>query len=485
MALFGFGKDKQKDEANPVVMAYLEDAQMIKSPAMLLDAHKNEIPCSISAIQEDAGLLHLHLNANLFAEKGSKIHFILIMDNMRIMGASKINEVRPGNAVIDIPESFEIYERRKKQRAKINPREGTTCTLLTGLFDGIGITGLVENISETGARMKVENAIEIKTEKKFSISSRTLKVGQIFPIVKISKIPHCIVTIECGGKAVYTEATVGNFYIGLSFEEFKSEYARIIETFVSSRNSPPPTALPPRVRRQKESNLVDPGSKPTKETVATEESESTSKASPESKPSESKPSESKSKSSPESKPPESSENKAINAPSSKDVAPAESKPATANETTQTVAPVEETAPALKRPAPTPLQKLKRKARTVVLCGTDEKTLNPLEKIFHEEGYGKILRPQNLDELIESAPQGGTGIILLHLNMPVENCIAVASTILTHISDPIPLVVISENGQITVGATLDAQKAGISLLLTGPLKIDDALFNKVEELMGIG
>jgi len=477
MALFGSGKDKQKNQANPIVMAYLEDAQMIKSPAMLLDSHKNEIPCNIVAIQEDSNQLHLQLHANLFADKGTKVGFIVIIDNMRILGSSKIQEVRPGSAIIDIPDSFELHERRKKQRAKVNPREGTTATLLSGLFDGIGITGLIENMSETGLRVKVEKAIEIKTEKKITVSSRTLKVGQIFPIVKISKIPQCIATIECGGKVVYIEVTNGVSYIGLSFEELKSEYVRIIEKFVSNRNSPPPTSLPPRVRKQKETIRVDPVSQPSK---GGSESEEETEAGAKSKTASSKSAHEPAK-----------EDSAKTPPSN--AAAAEKKPETDHETPQ---PQQQAQPQSqpnaapsqshsKRPEPTPLQKLKRRTRTILLFGTEDDTLDQLEKTFQEEGYAKVVRPQSLDEIFESAPQGGAGILLLNLNMPVENCIDIAISILAHISDPIPIVLIPESGQITVGAHLDAQKAGISLLLPGPLKVDDALFSKMEELMGIG
>jgi|GEM_PF-425113 len=486
MALFGSSKEKQKHMANPIVMAYLEDAQMIKSPAMLIDSHKNEIPCNISMIQEESNQLHLILHANLFADKGVKVAFVVVIDNMRIMGSSKIQEVRPGNAIIDIPDSFELSERRKKQRAKVNPREGTTATLLSGLFDGIGITGLIENLSETGFRVKVEKAIEIKSEKKISISSRNLKVGQIFPIVKISKIPQTIATIECGGKVIYIEVTNGVSYIGFSFEELKSEFVRVLEKFVSNRNSPPPTSLPPRMRKQKETTLVDPVSKTSKDgEELPEESELTGKSKNVA-----------SKSTHESAKEEKKEEKqeaAKSSPSSGDTAPAEKKPET-QETSHTQsqsqsqpqpsAPTGQTSHAAKRPEPTPLQKLKRRTRTIILFGEDD-TLDHLEKTFQSEGYAKVIRPQSLDEIFESAPQGGAGILLLSLGMPVENCIDIASSILAHIADPIPIVVIPEEGQITVGATLDAQKAGISMLLPGPLKVDDALFNKMEELMGIG
>ena len=483
MSLFGLGKDKQKEEANPSVMAYIEDAMMLKSPAMIIDGRKNEIPCGIMSLQEPSGTLQLQLHANLLAEKGSKVTFIIVIDNMRIGGTSKLHEVKPGNAVIDIPDSFEIMERRKKQRARVNPREGTTCTILSGLFDGIGITGLAENLSETGARVKVENALEIKTEKKINVTGRTLPTGQIFPIVKITKIPRVVVTLECGGKLIYTQVTGGSSYIGVSFEEMKSEFARTIDNFVSGRSSPMPTSLPPRARRQREApvDMESKHSASKKEEDAKEggkkeakEAKSTADASKHSEPSH------KSAPAPEAKPsPAHVPDEAVAQAHAVTETAAEAKAATPPDSHADGAPND-----LKRPAPTPLQKLKRKARTVVLFGTEEETITRLEEILHEEGYGKVICPQGMEELLESAPQNGAGIILLDMNLPFEQCLAIAGSILSYVPDKLPLIMVSESSQINVGATLDAQKAGVSLLLPRPLKIDNALFNKLEELMGI-
>jgi c-di-GMP-binding flagellar brake protein YcgR len=470
MAIFGLGKDSKKDGGDPTVMAYLEDALRLKAPAMLIDPHKNELPCNIGSIREEEGTMNLQLHANLLAEKGAKVGFVVIVDNMRIYGTSKLQEVKPGHAAIDFPGSFELSERRKKQRAKVNPREGTTATLLSGLFDGIGITGLVDNISEGGVRVRVENAIEIKTEKKISITSRTLRTGQIFPIVKIAKIPRCIVTIECGGRVIYTEVNSGVTYIGLAFEEFKSEYAKAIESFVSGRSSPPPTSLPPRARRAKEEFIEVGGHADAhagKEDGADKEKEGKEKDSKEKEPKEGKHKDEHWDAPPPAPEPDPAQ-QAQGQPAALAAVPPQS---------------EQTGPS-GRPGPSPLQKLKRKTKTIVLCGTDEDLVSSLEKLFQHEGYGKVACPNGLDEIIGVAPPGGAGLIVLALDIPFENCLGLAGAIQAQIPDPTPMVLISDGIPPGVGAAHDAQGAGISLLLPKAAKIDDAVFNKLEELMGI-
>ncbi|MCL1908585.1 MAG: hypothetical protein FWG12_04365 [Holophagaceae bacterium] len=492
MALFSFGKDKQKEESDPTVLAYLEDAQRTKCPAMIIGNHKNEIPCSIVSIQEGAGTLQLQLHANLIAEKGTKITFIIIIDNMRIGGASKIHEAKPSGAVIDIPASLELMERRKKQRAKINPREGTTCILLSGLFDGIGITGLVENMSENGARIKVEKALEVQTEKPIKVTSRNVQNGQIFPILKISKIPRCVATLEGAAKLVYSEVTNGTTYIGISFEEMKSEFARLISNFVTSRTTPAPNSLPPRSRRSfaEPAGLTDSGARGERESIEPKdapEGKDTRVAPPaipatvdSAPPSDTVGVSTSTLPSPEGEQKVDGEDE-IQVDNVPEI-DGDSAIIADNEEPEEIEETEETINLPTRPVPTPLQRLKRKARTIVLFGHDEEML---VKALIAEGYGRVECPESMDELIESIPPAGTGLLLLDLDMPLDECLTIASGFLSQLPTPPPVILISENNKVGVGDNLDAQRMGISLLLPRPLKINDALFNKMEELMGIG
>ena len=457
MALFGFSKDKPKDGgADPTVMAYLEDAMRVKSPAMLLDPRKNEIPCSIQSINEQEGTMQLILRANLLAEKGAKISIVVIVDNMRIGGASKLHEVKPGSAVVDIPASFELMERRKKQRAKINPREGTTCMLVSGLFDGIGISGFPENMSENGARVKVEKALEVKTEKPISVTSRNVQTGQIFPIMKLNKIPKVVATLEGAAKVVYMEVASGTTYLGISFEEMKSEFMRAIGTFVTSRTTPPPNSLPPRARR----SAVEMDGK---SSVGFSPGQGDSKAAPQDDKHKAAASE------PAAAPPPTSS--PSSQPAAAQVTSAQAENVAANSTNE-----------FGRPAPTPLQKLKRKGKTIILFGTDDQTL---VKTLQAEGYGKVACPESMESLLEVIQQPGAGLLLMDLEMLLDNCLAIAASILGQLSEPVPVILVSENTQVGVRDTLDAQKAGISLVLPRPLKIDNELFNKIEQFTSLG
>jgi FixJ family two-component response regulator len=137
-----------------------------------------------------------------------------------------------------------------------------------------------------------------------------------------------------------------------------------------------------------------------------------------------------------------------------------------------------------RPAPTPLQKIKRRGRSIVLFGTDDETSSKLETLLLAEGYGKVSCPQSMEELLDCAPVGGAGVILLDLDMPFEQCLTIAGSVLAHIEDETPLVLVTSDLQLGVEAVLDAQNVGISAILPKPLKIDDSFFNKLEDVMGI-
>jgi FixJ family two-component response regulator len=106
----------------------------------------------------------------------------------------------------------------------------------------------------------------------------------------------------------------------------------------------------------------------------------------------------------------------------------------------------------------------------------------LAKLLQEDGYGKVVCPDSMEGLLESIPTGGAGLLLLDLDMPFDNCLAIAGSILDHSPDPIPMILISEDKQVGVGRSNDAQAIGISVLLPRPLKIDDALFSKIDELL---
>ena len=72
MALFGFGKDKREAGTSDLVMAYLEDAQRVRSPFLVKDARKVEFSAVIQGLNEEAGTLNFQINGPFSGEKASR-----------------------------------------------------------------------------------------------------------------------------------------------------------------------------------------------------------------------------------------------------------------------------------------------------------------------------------------------------------------------------------------------------------------------------
>lgn len=165
MALFSFGKDRKEGGSSELVLAYLEDAQRVRTPFLLKDKRKVDVPATLQGLDEEAGTLTFQATGGTF-EKGAKADFLFMLENLRLGGVLRVSEVRSNGVVAELPEELELLERRKLPRARLNPKEGANVTALTNLFEGVGVNGIMESISEGGCRVRVEKALNIKDEKR-------------------------------------------------------------------------------------------------------------------------------------------------------------------------------------------------------------------------------------------------------------------------------------------------------------------------------
>ena len=163
MALFGFGKEKKEGGSSELVLAYLEDAQRVRTPFLLKDKRKVDIQATIQGLDEEACALSFQTSGGTF-EKGARIEFLFMQESLRLGGSTRVSDVRSSVVVLEIPDELELMERRKLPRARLNPKEGANVTALTNLFEGVGVNGVMESISEGGCRIRVEKAINLKDE---------------------------------------------------------------------------------------------------------------------------------------------------------------------------------------------------------------------------------------------------------------------------------------------------------------------------------
>jgi CheY-like chemotaxis protein len=335
-------------------------------------------------------------------------------------------------------------ERRKQPRARLNPKEGATVTALTGLFEGIGVNGVLESISESGCRLRVEKALNLKDEKRLHLGTALLSPGQPFMLLKLNKVPKCPAVMELSGKLAYLSDTSGGLAMAIIFEKPRADFASAIRALVSSRASAVPTSVPPKARRKAPSTdpsmLGGPGPRAGR-TRGEEES----------------------------------------ATQEKDTAPAPeafpveetSKPRAAPET-----PVEKVSDPPRNPA---LLRLKKRARTVVLL-TSAGYGALLKGYLQDEGYGQVILAANPQELANALALSGIALVVIDSSAPILESLEMVAQLHEANPDLPPFILAAED--VSRALVMAAHRSGVSQLLVKPYPLDETFSALLEQQMGL-
>lgn len=410
MSLFGFGKEKALEQAGTLVLAYLEDALRVKSP-FLLKSGKNGPSATLHSVNEDAGTFRLSPGGPLAAGKGELLEFILIHDGLRMGGTAPVVESRPGVLVLQLPEALVLKERRRSSRARFNLKEGATLNAFQDLFEGVGISGSLENVSESGFRVWVEKAISISTEKSLILGTTLVPPGQIFKVIRLTKIPKCPALIETVGKAVYLAFTEEGLVMGFTFDKLSAEAAGALQGLITSRTSPIPNALPFKARR------------PKKEV------------------------------------PTVSENSEVETPLNPAPGPK----------VQEAPPSSEAHPVPDRHAA--LLRLKKMSRTLVIY-SPASAIGLLRRFLTEHGFGRIQVTLTLESLLDELRRPNLGALFIDWDGSTEEAIELMK-LLTHAFEDLPPVVLAAR-QVTESLVVQAGEAGMAHLMVKPYACDEAL-----------
>ena len=437
MAIFGQKKPRPEGGSDQV-LAYLEEAQRLRVPITVLASQGREIPASLSMVSDDR--VTLALQGPLMMERGASLSLLFILDGLRLKAPTTLLDLKPGSAVVEVPEALALAERRKKPRARLNAREGATATALTGLFDGIGVSGPIENISEGGLRLRVERAMDAKTQRKLHPGPNLYSVGQPLMLVKLSKLPKCP-PLELSGTVAYLEADSGGLCIGIAFEPGKEGLLAPVRSLVASRASAIPSTLPPKARRSQEEPAADPESREEVPLLAEPRAARVDPvpAAPEPRP--------------PAPPPE----------------PEVAEPATAPEG-------HDRSQALLR--------VKKRSRCVLLAMPTGPERDALSAFLVEEGYGRVLLAATLTELLEALEgPGGVHLVLVDGGVAELQGLALVSLLNQRpVEDP-PPVILAE-AVVDTELVLGAQETGVAQILVKPYEPDADLGRMIETHLGL-
>jgi CheY-like chemotaxis protein/c-di-GMP-binding flagellar brake protein YcgR len=438
VALFGFGKEKRESGSSELVLAYLEDAQRVRTPFLLKDKRKVDVQATVQGVDEDAGTVSFQVTGGIF-EKGARLEFLFIQENLRMGGATRISEARSGIVVAELPDELELMERRKQPRARLNPKEGANLTALTNLFEGVGVNGAMENLSEGGCRVRVEKALNIKDEKRLPLGTALLPKGQAFMVLKLNKVPKCPSVMEITGKVAYLDDSGGGLALGVEFDKLRGDYASAIKGLVSSRTGSIPSSVPAKARRK----------------AIAESSPSAGEELDRSRPAPARPAP------PEARPA---------APRAEAPAPAPEAPAAAPDPEPPAPP--------RNPA---LLRLKKRTRTVVVMAPPAYG-QLLRDFLMEDGYGRVLLASTPEELAGGIRQPNVGMAFIDSEMPILECFEMVSQL--HEEDPeMPPVVVAAQ-EVSRALVLAAHRSNVSQLVVKPYSLDEAFTSMLEQQMGL-
>lgn len=441
MAVFGFGKDKKEAGANlEQFLAYLEDAQRTRTVFTLSAPRKPGIGATLVNIDEGLGRLTFQVQQLLMgADKGGRLDFVYIQEPLRLGGTFRLVEARPGVVVTELPGSLEIQERRAQPRARLNAKEGCTLTALTGLFEGVGITGIVENLSEGGARIRVEKAMNLKGEKRLPLGTALVPVGQPFMLIKVNKAPRCPVVMELEGRAVYLENGPSGLVLGLAFSSPRADHASALRGLVSSRTASVPTSLPAKSRRRPEPPAAPSEPAPAPTPV------------------------------PQPPPPAQAGPRAeVQAPLRSAAVPDEAAPA------PRVPPPDQAPPEpVEPPAPRneALVRLKKRSRAVVALAHSPAEGDILKDYLQEEGFGRVLVTHQPKELAEFLQQPNLAVLLVDGDFGPLDALAFIGQLRSVQPDMPPVILAVE--AVSTGIVLAAHRQGVTQMLVKPYALDAA------------
>jgi len=440
MAMFGLKKSKSP-EGSELILAYFEEVLRLRVPLNIVDGRGRAVSATLGSVSDER--LSISPQGPLTVDKGAAVDIYFLLDGLRFKASSKLQENKPGSVALELPSNLSLAERRKKPRARINAREGATAIALTGLFDGVGLNGIVENISEGGVCIRVEKVMEVKTQRKMHMGANVLAIGQPLMLIKLTKLPKCA-PIELAGTVAWVDASQG-LLVGVSFEKGKEGLLGPVRSLVSSRTTAIPSSVPPKARRQQEteSEADEPIHRPPPRREPDPVSEVPSPA-PVAPPQ------------PPSPPPAQSE------------PPHEPEPAAAT-------PVDERSQALLR--------VKKRSRGILLAMPSGPDRDALSAFLVEDGYGRVLLTDTLTNLLEQVEKPGIHLIFVDGGVAELQDLALASLLRHRLQDAMPPVVLAELS-VDAELVLGAQETGVAQILVKPYELDGDFLRMIEEHLGI-
>lgn len=219
------------------VLAYLELLQAQEAVITVETAAGVEVEGRIQRLDADKGRLVMSIPKappqGLQPDESVRLYFSLYHN--RWIGHATVQFFTDGRSsfILNLPLHWEAADRRKRDRSMVDEAVPIQVVLRTTRPEDRVVTGLVQDISEGGFRMKVLRALDPRTQTNIPLSEELLETDMDVDSVHITGLPPQ--DLELGGRVIHLGWTPSGLALGVRFRNLKPAVRKLLEAFLVER----------------------------------------------------------------------------------------------------------------------------------------------------------------------------------------------------------------------------------------------------------
>lgn len=430
------------------ICAYFELLRVYKVVITVETEDGVEMEATIQSLDGTKGRLVLHIPRATAAgmKADDEIDLLFTVAGNRWVGRGKIHyrsDLRDRYSVI-LPERLEPSDRRRELRAMLDPLENIRGELTSAEDLRLQLRGRLSNISESGFRFSLEDAVDTGSGREVDPEALSLRQGYILDQVRIEGLRQEV--LETQGRIMDVSPGLFGAILGVRFRSLKPKDRLFLKDYVQHHAFTPPEVLPPlkhipfaeEILQEINAAAEAAGSLPGESTVAVEDRSDTLLL------------------------------------ANKQMRPLMAPPLRKQEP-QEAAPVEGPAdkPA-EPPAPDVAARMRLKRfRSVVLVMTAGPDRQSLQNFLAAQGFTRVMLAGTVGELAHTIKAGGLDLVLVDWQDPGVGGLDIADFLLHYPFRNFPKVILA-CPHVTSALANEAHSKGVMHLLVKPYQLDGAL-----------
>jgi CheY-like chemotaxis protein len=221
------------------ILAWLEELSRIRTVMDLRFGGPDLpiLPAKVELVGEETSTCTLSLQRTPPMEPmpGQRVSLVFPLDGQRFQ-TELVYKERGGYLEyrFKLPTAITHAERRDAFRFHFRSRERVQIVVLTGLFEGLGLSGDLVDISMGGCAFILRRAIRIKDERRMPIRPDLLTPGTPLALVRLPDLPRQPL-LECGGHVSHLHQLPGGVTMGVAFENLGALELGILGKFMAER----------------------------------------------------------------------------------------------------------------------------------------------------------------------------------------------------------------------------------------------------------